>query len=93
MGTGCRHVQSDEISHTAGFVNCFQTVPEAYLPHCMVGRLFSASTKTDRQKELNEKSLAGNKFLLLKIFAPLHLRALPEIFVLHYYFSPGNASV
>ena len=33
MGTGCRHVQSDEISHTAGFVNCFQTVPEVYLPH------------------------------------------------------------
>ena len=51
------------------------------------------STKTDRLTELNEKSLAGNKFLLPKIFATLHLRALPEIFVLHYYFSPGNASV
>ena len=51
MGTGCRHILSDEISRTAGFVNCFPTVPEVYLPHGMVGRHFSASTKT----ELNEK--------------------------------------
>ena len=33
------------------------------------------------------------KFLLPYFFATLHLRALPEIFVLHYYFFPGNASV
>ena len=31
--------------------------------------------------------------LLPKFFVTLHLRALPEIFVLHYYFFAGNASV
>ena len=53
-------------------------------------RLFSASTKIDRQTKLNDKR---EKFLLSKFFATLHLRALPEIFVLHYYFFAGNASV
>ena len=53
-------------------------------------RLFSASTKIDRQTKLNDKI---EKFLLSNFFATLQLRALPEIFVWHYYFFPGNASV